>query len=321
MITSLKTSILLVVFSLSASAAWACDLCNLYLSINPNDFQHSINVNYRYRSQSALLSAGPQFKKLHSGLSYLEEDTKAEELFQTVDVWGNFFPVQKLQLSFVVPVTQHQMIYNEESAYTLSGVGDITLLGLYQLHNTTTDTSNVFRQRISVGGGVKLPTGNYKQTDDNGEIYNPHMQVGTGSTDFIFATEYLGRFKNWGLSTNLSYRISSENPLGYTFANRFNWTTHLFYQQPLFKKKMTLMPKAGFYHEQAEQDSENQELVASSGGTIWFGSFGGALFYKKLSFSGVYQPVLQEQLNGKQFPNNSRFILSLTWYIPSKFAS
>ena len=313
----------MVVLSLffSATPLLACDLCNLYLSINPNDFQHSINLNYRYRSQSAMLAAGPQFRKLHSGSGYFSENTLAEERFQTLDVWANFFPVQKVQLSVAVPITQHDMLYNSKSAYQLSGVGDITLIGLYQVHNTTCDTVNVYRQRLSIGGGVKLPTGAYKTTDEDNQPYNPHMQIGTGSTDAILATEYLARFKNWGFSTNLTYRMSSRNAMGYAFANRFNTTSHFFYLQQLFEGELSIMPKLGFYYEQAENDLQNQDLVKDSGGKVLMGSFGGSVFWKKFSLSGLYQPVLNEDLYGKQFPNDPRFIFSITWFIPSKFVS
>tara|TARA_Y100000782_G_C10189272_1_gene269375 strand:+ start:8086 stop:9045 length:960 start_codon:yes stop_codon:yes gene_type:complete len=299
--------------------ALACDLCNLYLSINPNDFQHSIAVNYRYRSQSSFLLAGPQFRVLHTGSGYLYSDTDAQERFQTIDVWGNFFPVRRVQLSINVPVTQHQLFYNGDEQYSISGVGDITLLGMYQIHNTTCDTVNDFRQRISVGGGIKLPTGAYKAADEDGNMYDPHMQVGTGSVDGIAAVDYMARYKRLGLSTNISYRMSSTNPAGYAFANRLNWTLHFFYQIPLLNQSLTLMPKAGFYHEQAEQDLDNNELVEDSGGKVWFGSFGGMLFWKKFSLNFAYQPPLKEELNGAQFPNDNRYVVGLNWYIPSRF--
>jgi len=40
-----------------------------------------------------------------------------------------------------------------------------------------------------MGGGVKIPTGKYNSTN-NGTL-NPSFQLGTGSWDYIFVSEYV----------------------------------------------------------------------------------------------------------------------------------
>jgi hypothetical protein len=72
-----------------------------------------------------------------------------------------------------------------------------------------------------VGGGVKLPTGKYN-TNNNGSV-NPSFQLGTGSWDYLLATEYIVRRKQFGLNTMLNYVIKTENRKWYRFGNQFNY--------------------------------------------------------------------------------------------------
>jgi hypothetical protein len=67
-----------------------------------------------------------------------------------------------------------------------------------------------------VGGGVKLPTGKYN-TNNNGSV-NPSFQLGTGSWDYLLATEYIVRRKQFGLNTMLNYVIKTENGNGIALA-------------------------------------------------------------------------------------------------------
>jgi len=91
-----------------------------------------------------------------------------------------------------------------------SGFGDIRFIGKYALWIST--------RSLLVGGlGIKVPTGEYKLLDHDGEINEPTIQPGTGSWDGIASAYYAYQVLPHKLDTFLSssYQITSENDLNY----------------------------------------------------------------------------------------------------------
>ena len=71
-----------------------------------------------------------------------------------------------------------------------SGLGDVRLLGRYQLESTHS-------QNFSVQLGLKLPTGQFRQTfatgPQAGALVDRGLQLGTGTTDALLGTSYFTR--------------------------------------------------------------------------------------------------------------------------------
>ena len=113
--------------------------------------------------------------------------------------------------------------HNKESAsgdQSISGIGDITVLGFYSLVRTKNDSLK-YQHHLQLGGGVKMPTGKFNETN-NGSV-NPSYQLGTGSWDYILATEYVIKRNRSGLNVMLNYNIKTENQKEYQFGNQFNY--------------------------------------------------------------------------------------------------
>lgn len=322
----LKGLLLLLASFCAINSGYACDLCNLYLSINPYDFKNSFSVNYRIVSASALYKAGPHFNssrssgvnRRHSSGQYFLKDTRVDERFQVVDLWGKYFVAKKLQLAINVPIEYNDYQYDKKVQTSVNGLGDISVLGIYQLHNTQTDTSNNFRQRVSVGGGVKLPTGNYKAMK-NDELIAEDLQAGSGSVDVILLANYMARYKKVGISLLTSYKLNGQNKLKYSFANGINVTGNLFYQLPVLKKN-AIIPDVGVYYEQAERDSKDGNIVKNTGGRVLFMTYGIKLVRMPFVLEMRYQKKIKETLNDSQMPNNDRYIIGLTYNFSSKFS-
>ena len=299
----------------------------MYLSINPYDFKNSFSLNYRTISSQALFKAGPQFSQLrrnsvsgrrHSSPTYFYEDTKVVERFQIIDLWGKFFVSPKLQVALNIPFEYNDYKLNGKLDTELRGMGDISALGFYQVHNTVMDSVNTWRQRLTVGGGVKLPTGNFKAMKDD-ELIDADMQLGTGSLDFMILTSYMIRYQKLGLKTLLSYKFNGQNNINYSFANGTNVTTALFYQLKV-GKNIALLPEAGLYYEAAERDTKGGEVVLNTGGEAMFGTYGVKLVKMPFVLEFNYQQKVSESLNDVQKPNNDRFIIGLSYNIASKFS-
>jgi hypothetical protein len=114
---------------------------------------------------------------------------------------------------------------------TESGIGDVSLIGHYQLiqHEKMDDTFI-----WTVIGGIKLPTGNSDRLKEElnevevpgapeSGIHGHDLALGSGSVDGIVGT---GIFARWGrgfFSANAQYAIHTEGRLDYRYANDFTW--------------------------------------------------------------------------------------------------
>src|SRR5258705_7644425 len=74
---------------------------------------------------------------------------------------------------------------NEFQSWDFTRFGDIRLLGMYQFENEK-------NPQVSYGltFGLKLPTGTYKVTNDDGKEAERALQPGTGSTDGVIGAYY-----------------------------------------------------------------------------------------------------------------------------------
>lgn len=199
---------------------------------------------------------------------------------------------------------------NDLKSEQIRGVGDLILLAQYQIFNTPPDTNKTLRQRLFIGGGVKLPTGIYNIKSTDGNI-SPFLQPGTGSTDLITSLSYMAKLKKFGLGVDITYRYTTINNNRFRFANRLNSSTLLFYQ--IKYKSLTIMPSSGVYMEQALKDQDNGTSNINTGGTSLFSQSGLDIYLKNLSLNLGYQIPFYENLNGIQGENKSRLIVGLNF--------
>lgn len=96
-----KNVFLFLGMCLSSSSIWACDLCSIYMNIEPNDLKNSFGFNYRFRNfehnhiQRTIIETTD---KHVLGFTMLTEATKQEERFNSYDLWVNYFVKDKWQL-------------------------------------------------------------------------------------------------------------------------------------------------------------------------------------------------------------------------------
>jgi len=106
---------------------------------------------------------------------------------------------------------QNGSFTNDDGA---SGFGDVTVIGKNVLYLST--------RHLVIGGlGVKLPTGEYKLRNGDGNINEPTIMPGTGSTDFLLSGYYSYQWQLRQLDSfvSLQYRFNTESDLDYQFGN------------------------------------------------------------------------------------------------------
>jgi hypothetical protein len=94
------------------------------------------------------------------------------------------------------------------SADSISGLGDATLLGKYRLL--------VDPVELAVLAGIKMPTGNTSQRDDNGDPLEPDHQPGSGSWDPLLGAAVARQFEAITIGASVLYRITSRGRHDFT---------------------------------------------------------------------------------------------------------
>jgi len=118
------------------------------------------------------------------------------------------------------------IIYSNNTMDTIQGIGDVTATYLYDVYK---DADIRTRQRLTLGLGLKAPTGASKARNRSGALVHMMMQAGTDSWDaFLVAngTFAFGEHEDggalWMLSPSASYHATTRNGLGYKVGDRVN---------------------------------------------------------------------------------------------------
>jgi hypothetical protein len=119
------------------------------------------------------------------------------------------------------------IVYSNSTMDTVKGLGDISLLYLRDIYK---DAEMRTRQRLSVGVGIKAPTGKSEARNSSGNLVHMMMQAGTDSWDGLLVANGLmafGEHDDGGalfmLSPTVFYQLNTRNSLGYKIGNRLNY--------------------------------------------------------------------------------------------------
>ena len=344
-----KRNILLFVFIMISSAYFACDLCSVYIGIQPQDFKSSFGLRYRYRlfeervsitaSQTTNINHSARIKtNNYNTINHLDEETISDndylyvEQYNSIDLVANVFFGKKLNVLITNSFSDNYIYHNDSIVDNVSGFGDLNLITNYRIVNTKISSDSLakdkFLHRLTIGLGVELPTGSFNKQSVKGyeTSFTPstiigkplmeldeHLQAGTGSFNYLFLMEYLLKYNGIGLNTNASYKVFTENKNNFRFANRYNFNSSFFY---LFNvaKNIKLMPHLGVNYEVSMYDKNNKKDVMNTGGEAVFMNAGVNWFIKNLAVDFTYYQPVHQNLFGNQPSNKERIITQLTYY-------
>lgn len=276
-----------------------CDACGCSASGGSMGFASILNPNFigvRYFNQSYKSTDG-----LYSNSPWYEEN------FNTFQVWGRIPITKKIQISALLPYHFH----NRESAngkQNISGIGDATFLGMYEVFKTKNDSAT-FSHSVQIGTGVKIPLGKFDEAN-NGSI-NPSYQVGTGSWDYVLATEYVIKRKQFGLNTMLNYTIKTENDKNYRFGNQTNYAGTFFYL--LETSKFIFVPQLGFAGEIYANNYQYNQKVRGTAGDIFMSKIGFEIGKNRWSFGANAMLPINQNLNAGRVEANYRWSVNLNY--------
>lgn len=282
----------LVFFLFFAFPSLACDLCgcansNSFLGLMPASNRGFLGIRYRQQSFESHLNSPV---------------LKTRESFQSTEIWGRFYPFDRVQVMGVLPYsvhTQNQIAQN--NTIQLSGLSDPTIFVHYNLKNTLLDSSmHVINQSLLVGVGVKPPLGKFRYEQGNlNQVANANFQLGTGSTDIIGSALYNLRFNEWGINVDAQVRLPGENSEAYRFGPRTSFVTTVFYAYGR-GHQITLMPYLGSTFEYAAKDYQSGIVQSNTGGRIHWLGLGLEAFSKRFVLGvNIAEPSFQNLSGGE----------------------
>lgn len=293
--------------------AVACDICNVFNGINPNDKNHYVGLVFRNRYLHGFLqneTRGIQYR--HSGhLNDIPSQSEIKELYNVYELRARYFFTDKVYLFASVPLINNYRSINKITQFDCWGLGDIMIIPHIQFLNKSANNNVI--HRTAFGLGAKLPVG-FKHVTYNGLLADLDMQPSTGSWDGIARTEYqVLFFSKFGINTSFSVKLNTTGSQGYRYGHTFNENVNLFYKFSI-KDNWTFMPNAGIYTEYATKDADNGIKQNNTGGTVVFCSAGADVFWKsKISLSALYQHAVINRFHYTQIPVINRFVMQFSY--------
>lgn len=295
------TIILCTTFIFAHGVTKACEVCgcgagSTYFGLQPNLSRNFIGMRYRTMHFDSHLTMGERFR--------------TEETFRITELLGRWYPVERLQVMASIPYSMNTQD-SRTSSINLNGFGDIAVAGNYNiLEQDNTCTDEELSHSLVAGAGIKLPTGRYAYSNaTNDEVDNPNFQLGTGSFDFIFLTQYTVRLGKYGISADGQSKINTANTNNYRFGNRFSGTLRLF---TVFEdENWKFMPQVGVYGEYSFSDRDNGSRISATGGYLTNGLIGGDFFWQDLMVGVNFQIPIQQTLGNNSLQSNNRFMTTV----------
>jgi hypothetical protein len=272
--------------SVMACEACGCAASNPYFGLLPQTQTNFIGIQYIDRRFNTNIQ--------HHGSTLTES---ASEHYQTYQVWGRMHITKRIQLIGILPYSINTQHEDGEHANSIKGLGDATVIANYKLVSTV---NCLWQQTLLVGGGVKLPTGNYDtRSVESGETL-PNMQPGTQSWDFVANTNYTIKRNAVGVNVDVSYTATTANKEDYKFGNRASLGVAGFYQ--LQVKQISILPIVGTRYDLAGKDyTYYSSGIKDNDGGGWqlYASQGIQTYYRRTGIQLIcYEPISQNYMSG-----------------------
>jgi len=302
MVNRIKRKIFFVfLFVITVHHLSACDVCgcssgNYFLGPTPQFGKQFIGLRYSFRSFNTVLS--------NNSSQY------SKDLYQTTELWGGLKLNKKFEILAFVPFNINHST-TDDGVKTNNGLGDITVIGNYNIFSNESlcsDSVN-FSHQLWFGAGVKLPTGKFN-VDTSIIVASANDQAGTGSYDFLITASYNYMLHNWGLTSNVTYKIN-QAASDYRFGNRFDAT--IFGYHSFTSNKNSISPNIGLLYENLKPNQFASEDVISTGGYALLGAIGLEARFDKITTGFNLQLPLAENISDGQTKINIRGMLHLTY--------
>lgn len=201
----------------------------------------------------------------------------------------------------------------------VKGLGDATAMVLYRLY---TDREIRPTDSLTLGIGLKTPTGSFTERTSAGKLVHAHMQPGTGSWDPLLSLIYTKMLGQFLLSADMTYQYTTKNRLGYEFGNSAAITTSGKYavmKELNIGAGLTYLTVArasdqnGRYYDPLTNNSLMDDPANTGGQSLWFSPEIQILPLRNGMIDVKYQIPVRENVNGIQLVTGHRLIMGISY--------
>lgn len=318
----LKIAVLALSMFLGINASsYACDWCLISQGLSPLETVRGggVRVNERFTVLNSI----------YSGTHELANPGAKEE-YWTTEISGFYgitenttllvnVPLKKTKQRGEITAPQNGTVeFDPATTGGEEGLGDVSVLGRYTFYrNESVDASTAAAFVL----GVKLPTGKTDgKTDDGSATLDSHLQLGTGSTDYLVGLSASRSMQRVTLSANLLGAITGKGKFGDTshqFGNVLNYDLTAKYRihpGSFAPAGPQVFLALGLNGELRDRETENGAKVRDSGGhTVYLSPGLQVAAARSWVFELNYQHPVYHNLYGTQVGEDYKANAAVTY--------
>lgn len=296
----------------------ACDVCGIFLGVQPHDRTTSYSLLWRFRHLEGTIPNLSKALPKHGGHSGAIASASARshyrELYQVAELRGDIWWGQRFATLVSLPLVNNYRAVDGIISNDVYGLGDPLIIGRYLLVNTRcTTTEERTVHRLMLGGGAKFPLGAHDLTYNDREV-DHDQQPGTGSWDWLASAEYMVRRGRNGASFTAIGRWNGADSEAHRMGHGLSTTVDLFRRWDL-GENWKVMPSLGAYHELSGKDVIDGVTDDGTGGSTLFASAGTRVWWRSIGLQVIFQRAVAHDLGDEMIPNKERMVLGLTYNI------
>jgi hypothetical protein len=284
----------------------ACDVCgganpSNSMGFMPGNTYHFIgmrSIYKRYCSQHISLVTG--------------NSTFSTEYFLSTEITGKYQLSKRWQLVGVLP---YSFAAQEQASGSTqqNGIGDASIFTFYTPHLRVDSVGNILAQ-LNVGGGLKLPTGNYaRNAHETSNIY-----PGSGAADVTVSLNYLHQVKKTGFQLEASNTYRFSNSAGYQFGNALSISGNFFVK--ITAQNTVWRPFVGVQFNSFGKDRINGKINSESvNNGYYIGGKVGVNYIRSNWFISLYGEIpAYQNIGNNTVKQQERLSLSINYLILKK---
>lgn len=272
---------------------YACEVCTIPRLGKNTDTRRG--TNRRWSAEYLLeyqnwheKEAGEAHQLHHQGHHFHD---KTDEYIHHINLTGLLSEDWTLQVDIPyvfrrsIEIDTHSILGTRQNS---EGLGDVHVTGLYRFWKDERASARFI-------GGVKFPSGQTHEKNSAGIRFEPELQPGTGSFDFLLGGAYQKESGAFVTTANLIYVFKTEGAQGYEFGDLVTTSLLCEYRRPVMKEGLLkLGVDANIQYEQRHKSGG--DTVKDGGGFTFLLGPAVMLEFSPLAavFTTVHLPVIQD---------------------------
>lgn len=290
---------ILVSFLLGFPApAVACEMCTLpRLGRDTGELQTEKGnkkwfAKYMFEEQNWHEKEAREAHNLHHAGHHFHDKTREESHHFTL---GNRLTpdfILQAELPYVIrhsiEIDDHSILGAKQKS---QGIGDLRLVGDYRVFRGP-------KGSVGVIGGVKFPTGSTRERNTDGTRFEPELQPGSGSFDYLTGLVFQKQENRVSLTANSIYVFKTEGDQDFEFGDVVSASLLADYLlNPQQQTKTRLGLDANIQYEQKQKDT-GVKVTDSGGTTLLLGPVLSLSAHEHILFAGSFLAPVYQNLGG-----------------------